>query len=313
MRKATHRVVGYGIVGVTLAAALASGCSGDDSGTGGSPGGNDASIDQTNGNPDGSSEPDVAVGEASSGGAEASTNDAGNGGDGAAFKDGAALDATSAPDVADASTTPDASGGDASDAASACVTTPASLGASSAADASPSAVVIADFDGPADAGAAANWSTFSVSGVTDTLSPTGSDGHPCPGALNLEVASYSYYGTNIQAYYNYNSDVQDWTGYTKLHAWLKVVSSEYDIIQGVEPRVDSHSYSDKLYGGFVSGATFADGNWHEAVVPLTSGASYDPTEINGYQFELQLVGAQPSGAPATPPPASLLIDSIWIE
>jgi hypothetical protein len=123
---------------------------------------------------------------------------------------------------------------------------------------------------------------------------------------------YTAFGPKDQLYYNYHTNVQNWTGYTQLHAWLKVVTTDYTTIQGVEPRVDSNNYdaADYIFGTFVSGSTFSNGGWHETIVNLT--APYVAAQVNGFQFELQTIGTSLDGG-AAPPPATLLVDSIWLE
>lgn len=320
LKQTTRCVVGCSVFAAAL---LANACSSDDnsgpqpspdSGLEASANGDDATADQSTPPGDGSSQGDVTTtggDDAADDGPTTTLSDAA--GDvvtapsDAGSKDGAAPDASTPDGAAEASTA------DASEAGGGvCVTTLSSLGASGTNDAATSKI-LDDFDGQADAGPGASWNGYFNMGSAGTFGVTGTDGHTCDGALDLAVTTYTQYGTDVQAYFNYGGSVQDWTGYKKLHAWLKVVSSDYSTIQGVEPRVDSSNYTEKLFGGFVGGSTFADGGWHETVVPLTASASYAPSTVNGYQFELQLVGAQPGGAPATPPAATLLVDSIWIE
>jgi hypothetical protein len=329
IKQTTRSVVGCSVFAAAVLATLASACSSDDSGSQASvdsgseasASGDDATADQSTPPGDGSSQGDVTTNDTSTGedaaddGSTTTISDAA--GDvvaaeaaapsDAGSKDGAASDANAPDGAAEASTA------DASEAGGGvCVTTLSSLGASGTNDAATSKI-LDDFDGQADAGPGSSWSGFFNSGSVGTFGVTGTDGHTCDGALALAVTTYTQYGTNVQAYFNYGGSVQDWTGYKKLHAWLKVVSSDYSTIQGVEPRVDSSNYTQKLYGGFVNGSAFADGGWHETVVPLTASASYVPAVVNGYQFELQLVGSKPGAAAATPPAATLLVDSIWIE
>jgi hypothetical protein len=319
LEQTTRCVVGCSVL---AAAILASACSSDNSGPQPSPdggfeasaNGDDATADQSTPPGDGSSQGDVTTtggDDAADDGPTTTLSDAA--GDVVTSEAAAPSDAGSKDGEASDASASDASATDASEAgAGICVTTLSSLGASGTNDAATS-TILDDFDGQADAGPGASWNGYFNMGSVGTFGVTGTDGHTCNGALALAVTTYAQYGTDVQAYFNYGGSVQDWTGYRKLHAWLKVVSSNYATIQGVEPRVDSSNYADKLFGGFVSGSTFADGGWHETVVLLTASASYVPSAINGYQFELQLVGAQPGGAPATPPAATLLVDSIWIE
>ena len=96
------------------------------------------------------------------------------------------------------------------------------------------------------------------------------------------------------------------------HVWVKLVTSDYNSIYGVEPQIDSQGFGLHLTGGWVSGSTLADGQWHETVVNLTPGSNYFPSDVNGLQFELQPENDL-TAASSAPPQATLLIDSIWIE
>jgi hypothetical protein len=227
--------------------------------------------------------------------------------------DASLADASS--DAADASQAADAS--DASD-GGVCTTTIALLGGGDGGtnDAGKAPRILFSFDpsdaDASDAGLDPNWANYSDSGSSGTLSETSTAGYPCPGALSLSV-TYTAYGPKDQIYYNYQSGAQDWTGYTTMHVWLKVITSDYTSIQGVEPRIDSNAYGDKLFGGFVGGSTFAGGGWHESVINLTPGATYVPSTVNGFQFELQTTGAAADGGAGAPPQATLLVDSIWLE
>ena len=340
-------VTGSGALCAVFVALLA-GC-GDDSGGGESPPPVDAGADQTaeaspavDGSPADSTLPDAVVAEASpsegsapdatqsdgaasdAGSSEAGAIDTGAGdsshGDGSSdgsLQDGHQADtSTSDGEVsdgqADATAENDAAEGPDVVDAGVCSTTTALLGSGAPSDSGPAPRVLFDFDAleSADASPAdvtANWQAFSDANSTATLGTTSTDGHPCVGALTMAV-TYTAFAPKDQAYYSYSS-AQDWTGYTTLHAWLKVVTSDYGTIQGVEPQVQSHGYADKLYGGFLSGSTFAGGAWHETVVPLSG--TYDALTVNAIQFELQTTGTTVDGG--GPPPATLLIDSIWLE
>ena len=347
-----RRVAGFGVLGVAVSAVLAGGgCSSDDSGGGSGNPTLDASSDQTSSVPDASHQDSAADTSTLSdaGGHDGSlTNDAaadameqadvlpgdaahdGSPADSSADAapveagvDSSPVDSSPGGDAADSSTVTDgSSGSDASDASvadaadgGACVTSAALLsgGDGGVNDAGVAPRILFSFDPTADGGDAglpSGFQNFSDANSNGTMTETMADGHPCSGALSLSV-TYSAFGPKDQVYYQYSS-AQDWTGYTKLHAWLKVETSSYATIQGVEPRVQSANFGDNLFGGFVSGSTFSDGGWHETIVPLTAGTNYAPASVITLQFELQTVGTA-TGDASVPPSATLLIDSIWLE
>ncbi len=317
-RKQHVRILGSTVLGFGILSIAVAGCTGDDSsGATASDAATEESSDATS--PlDGQTSPDVSAqdspagdssnpSDAQSGGGEAGDAQASDGqaGDGQAG-DAAATDARSE------------GGGDATTDAGVCVTTIASLGGSAdAGEGGAAPMVLFDFDtSSADAGLGTNFSnsTYPTADATGTLGLTAADGHPCAGALTLAV-TFTACGPHDDIYYNYGSgtSAKNWTGYTKLHAWLKIVTTDYSDIQGVEPRVDSNAYASKLYGGFVSGSTLADGGWHESVSTLAPGGDYTPSGINGFQFELQTISCGADGGGPVPASATLLIDSIWIE
>jgi hypothetical protein len=305
LQRRLRYVAACGLFGTAVAAVLATGCSSDDNG-----GGPDAAADHT-------TDVTMEVGQQQ----ETSLQDQ-------SHPDAPADSTTDAPAdvaVADASDSGDSSpAADASDGATVdaheggipgCTTTVASLGGTTP-DAGDAAVprILFSFDDATDAGIDTTaWSVFNDTGSTATalaLNPL--DGHPCAGSATT-TATYTAYGPKVQVYYNYNSNVQNWTGYTTFHVWLKVVTTDFTTIQGIEPLVQSSNYTFKHFDGFVSGATLSDGGWHETIVHLTPGGDYDPATVNAFQLELQTVPSGADGGPLVPPPATLLIDSIWIE
>lgn len=304
------RILGSTVLGFGILSTLVAGCTGDDS-TGGaaSDAATEASSDATS-HLDAQTFPDVSAQDGPAGDSSTST-DGSSGGSEAG--DGQAGDGQTGDEAAtDAHT----DGGDATSDGGACVTTIASLGGSAdGGEGGAAPMVLFDFDtSTADAGLDTNFSnsTYPTADATGTLSLTSADGDPCPGALKLAV-TYTACGPHDDIYYNYGSgsSAKDWTGYTKLHVWLRIVTTDYSEIQGVEPRVDSNAYASELFGGFVSGSTLADGKWHESVSTLTPGSTYTPSAVNGFQFELQTTSCGADGG--APPSATLLIDSIWIE
>jgi hypothetical protein len=232
------------------------------------------------------------------------------------------LDAGSAQDVSnDADTaTNDAATNDAAtndadvgDAVAACVTTITSLGGTTS-----NAKILFAFDDASDAGVDPAFSFYSDTGSTAGNPPVlnGADGQPCAGSLTTTV-TYTVFGPKTQLYYNYGAaDAQDWTGYSTLHFWVKVVTTDPTTIAGVEPRVDSSTTYAQFYGNFVFGTTLSDGGWHEATIDLPAadaGTQYTPSAVVGFQVELQTAFASADGGATAPPDATFLIDSIWLD
>jgi hypothetical protein len=324
-----RNVFAFGAAGAAMSASLVSGCGGDDNGSPAA----DAAVDQTSDvaadttQPKDSSvdvtQPDVMTDVTTDAPADVA-------------KDSPA-DVTR-PDAGEAVADASRSDADAGDGAvPACVTTVPALDP----DAGllvPPAKVLFDFDDtqPGDAGDGGDggdagdggldphWQVFSDVfdagiGSTATLGESTTDGYPCAGAIEATV-TYTAFGPKTQLYYNFTNGVgtQDWTGFTALHAWVKVLTTDYSTIAGVESRVQSNNYAAKLFGaagdGFMPGTTFTNGGWHEMVLQLTPGATtYVPAAVNDLQFELQTQGTAVDGGPAGPPQATMIVDSIWLE
>jgi hypothetical protein len=325
-----------GVFGVAVAGALVSGC-GDD--TGSTDGGPDTgAADQTQGDasqPDSSqpdsSQPDTSQSDTSR---PDSTQPDGSQPDGTLQGDGAPNDARTdatgmdspAPDANDAGGAETATGSDASEAGpSQCVTSVADLAGTDggAPDGGLAPTLLYGFDSP-DGGLDSHWQNFMDTGSTDSLSQTFTDGYPCAGALALS-ATYTAFGPKDQAYYNFTSAIgtQDWTGRTALHLWVKVVTTDFSTIAGIEVRVESNGYADKRYSPYITGTTLSaagsHNGWHEIVMSLippdpdAASPDYVPASVNDFQVELQTQGTQVDGGPAGPPPATMLVDSIWLE
>jgi hypothetical protein len=144
-----------------------------------------------------------------------------------------------------------------------------------------------------------------------TQSPTqGPPGLGCPGALSLAL-TYSAYNVNAGADNFFTA--QNWTGRVRLHFWVKLVTSDYTTINGVEEFVESGNFLLKQFSPFLSGAAFAGGGWVESVVDLTQVGNIDLTTIEGFEVSVSTIGTMLDGGAAVPPPATLLVDDIWLE
>jgi hypothetical protein len=214
------------------------------------------------------------------------------------------LDASSAQDAPN-----DANTGD----VAACVTGVSSLGGST----SGAGRILFAFDDASDASVDPGFIFFSEVGSTVGSAPVlnGVDGHPCAGSLTTTV-TYTAFGLKTTLYYYYGAvNAQDWTGYSTLHFWVKVVTTDPSSIAGVEPRVDSGLYL-SYFGNFVSGTTLSDGGWHEATIdlpPADAGTTYTPGRIIGFALELQTSSASADRGETAPPDATFMIDSVWLD
>jgi hypothetical protein len=327
-----RRALACGVCGAAVAGALASGCGGDDASSDGGPM-MDVGADRTDGTTPDAPLPDTSLPDSSQ--SDAPQPDTSQQGDGTqndvrqdvVGMDTRALDGNdAADDSADAAVPGEASDG------GRCSTSIASLAsgaegglADSGSDGSvndaagplaPSLLFGFDNPGGLDLG----WSGYTGSNSTALLGETVTDGYTCPGALAMNV-TYSGYGVNSGAIFNYGGGAaaKDWTGRTKLHAWIKLTTSDYTVLGGVQQIVDSNGYAVHRYGGYLPATLLSDGKWHESVVSLVPPApdaatvDYVPTIVNEFQFQLLSQGAQVDGGPAAPPPAALLVDDIWLE
>ena len=115
-----------------------------------------------------------------------------------------------------------------------------------------------------DNGSNVGW-TADVTGLGYTFNGVTNDGNTCPGAISLTVQFNAFGNPGEDVSYGYGT-AADWTGFSKLHAWVKLVTSTYAAVNGVQPFVQSNSYNSYVNGGFVGQSTFSNGAWHELVL-----------------------------------------------
>jgi hypothetical protein len=164
-------------------------------------------------------------------------------------------------------------------------------------------------------------------GVTYTW--TGTTGNTCRGAMQATVPFATYAtaeGGNVTENLNVGFSTNDnWAGYTKLHAYVKLEvpgganSADYKALGGVQV------FAQSLGNGYINAGsfayvptTFADGAWHQVTLALVGGdaggyGGYDPTHVTGFGVQLTLASPPAAGAPATPPVTTVSIDDIWVE
>jgi hypothetical protein len=330
------RVGTYSVLSAAVVAALTGGCGGDDVTSSDSGSTSDAGADQTDVTTPDASRPDASQLDSSQPDAsylDSSRPDASQ--LDSSQPDASYLDSFVRQDVVGmdtAATDGNDAAGDSSDAlgprdssdGGVCSTTVAHLAAGgdggladSGSDAEAAAPIapqlLFGFDNPGGLDLA--WSGYTSPNTISSalLGETLSDGYTCTGALEYNV-TYSGYNVTSGVLYNYGAGGVDWTGRTRLHAWIKLTTSDYTTLSGVQLIVESNNYAVKRYGGFLTATTLAVGTWHEAIVSLgTAATDYFPTNVNDFQVQLLTPGAQADGGPAAPSPATLLVDDIWLE
>jgi hypothetical protein len=178
--------------------------------------------------------------------------------------------------------------------------------------------VISTFDTPGSlmVMGVGNWQVGG-SPVPDTvIQRNATEGYSCPGSLEMMVP-FTAYGTQSDAQINF-SPVQNWVGYRKLHARVKIVmpsTGNLDHINGVQFAVNSDNYMN-YDGKFTSASTFMDFGWHDIELDLTLGAAAPPPQLDSIiqvQVQLQTPMMAPAMGPAAPVPTTILVDDVWIE
>jgi hypothetical protein len=322
-----------GVFGTAVAGAMASGCGGDDSGT---PGPDGSGADQT---VDTSSEGSTAeASQQDNARPDSSLSDGSPQGDGSPndvqqdiVQDSQGSDRADTGDAAEAA----AMMGDASD-GGACVTSAAQLAAAGdggvegglADSGSLAPTLLFSFDSPG--GLDINWGAYTPPGQSSALlGQTFTDGYPCAGALDFAL-TYSGFAGNSGVFYNYANQngpgPQDWSARTNLHIWVKLVTSNYALLGGIEVILHSGpAFKYTKYSAYLAASAFAsqgaNQGWRETVLSLAAQippdgggtTGFDPASVDEIEFQVQAPGPQVDGGPAAPSPTTLLVDSIWLE
>ena len=167
------------------------------------------------------------------------------------------------------------------------------------------------------------WYTF-VDGMTATNLTTSqgaslTEGHSCPGALQLIVNFTGYGGAHeagfTEFYFGFTPNGRDWSAYKNLHAFVKLVA-DYREIDSVFFYVKSGMQM-KYQSATATGVSLSNGQWQELVIDLTNvGGPSSGVAANDVQqmgFEVLLKAAAPTAGPATPTQAFLYADDIYLE
>lgn len=309
--------------GMTLLVGLtAGGCSSNGSPGGSGPGGSSSGASNSSGSSSGaSSSSGSGSGGSSSGGSSGSSSGSGSGSGAASGGDGGAADAAN-PDATSGNGPVDSGTG-------ACVTSAivnADGGSVQVGGGKTPLLISFDNVTQVPTGWVVNTTDPADSGLTPTLSMNTTDGHTCPGSLQLTVP-FTAFGQ--QADIKFEQPYPTGTPYTgtRFHFWVKVVpGSGSNVTVGNEfsqgngqayahwhlPGPDAAPYANQSFTDFYPpNAT----SWQEVIVPLV-GCTMCSGDAGPVSIDLDQLGAdlllnpQDSGAPAT---AVLLIDDIWLE
>jgi hypothetical protein len=102
----------------------------------------------------------------------------------------------------------------------------------------------------------------------------------------------------------------DWTGKSRLHAWVKV-----DGANGVNHIGYLQFFATSSTGGYqsqVDNGAWYNATWHEIVWDLPT-TGWSKAGVTSYGLQVNLKSAAPSGGPATPPVTIVYLDDIWLE
>jgi hypothetical protein len=154
------------------------------------------------------------------------------------------------------------------------------------------------------------------------------EGHSCPGALELTIPFGSYASPN-QITVDVNFGPVDWTAYSLLHAWVKIKTPDAAVagtetlsyLSQVQFSVASSSVTTSNdYKGYTSSTKpllgWADRGWHEVTLGLVPSTNYYANAVLNIGVQIQSVGVKPSApadAPDAPPTTVVEIDDIWLE
>lgn len=158
-----------------------------------------------------------------------------------------------------------------------------------------------------------------MSSMTSTLDATASSewdeamGKTCPGSLHLTAAFKAYAGgqkPDEVAIADLRFTDADWTGATKLHAWVRVSPTKAPITGLQFFVISGASFA---YKSVFDESSFATGQWYELILPLVPGATYDPKLVQrlGVKITLRRDGA--ANNPPQVPTVDVWLDDIWVE
>ncbi len=153
-------------------------------------------------------------------------------------------------------------------------------------------------------------------GYSFGFSPT--EHNTCPGALSMTVDFVSYGDPGASVSTTFGNTPANWTGFSKLHIWVKLVTTDYTAINGIQSFINSNGYANYSNSNvFLGGSTFSDGAFHELVFdlnhPNTSTGAVFFSVINKMGVQLLVKGAPTEGGVPSAAPVDVLIDDVWLE
>lgn len=161
-----------------------------------------------------------------------------------------------------------------------------------------------------------NWQVGGMPVADTVVQRNATEGFSCPGSLEMRVP-FTAYGTQSDAQINF-SPVQNWVGYTRLHARVKFVmpsTGNLNHINGVQFAVNSNNYMN-YDGKFTAASVFADFAWHDIELDLTLGAAAPPPQLDSMiqiQVQIQTQMMAPAMGPTAPVATTILVDDVWIQ
>jgi hypothetical protein len=164
----------------------------------------------------------------------------------------------------------------------------------------------ATVDGGTVDGGVDGWAT---EGQGNSIAYSATIGHTCPGSVQLSIPGVIGQTADL-------IDVllpsADWTGFSKLHIWVKVQTTDYAPGSTLYLYVQANAFADEVANyQLIAGSPFTDGGFHEMVLDLTTFTSaQDLMDVDKIDLSVSLPTAADAGPLA---PVTVSIDDVWLE
>lgn len=137
----------------------------------------------------------------------------------------------------------------------------------------------------------------------------------CPGALSMTV-DYGLYGDpSSSASTTFGNTPGNWSAYGKLHVSVKLVTTDYTAVNGVQTFINSNGYANYANSSvFLSGSTFSDRAFHEVVFDFAHpNGTLLLSVINKIGAQLLIKDAPAEGGVPNAAPVEMFVDDVWLE
>jgi hypothetical protein len=160
-----------------------------------------------------------------------------------------------------------------------------------------------------DNGVRTDWTARGLPGAS--VGSDSTSGHTCPGELSLTIPFTMYGDQSTDIGIGFTP--MDWTAYAKLHVWVKLITSNYPAVNGVQSYLQSNGgYANSDV--FVSGSVFADGNFHEVVFDLAHpNGTLTKSVVDRVGLQVLVQGALADGGFASAASVQVFLDDFWLE